>query len=147
MNRTGLTISALIASLGAAKILFPSTIAAMFALDTAPALLALFTAVVAYGVWYGPLKFLSGSHLIGTAGLAALTFGAFSVISPTLLGTRSAYLPVADMFMLIESGIVLLMIGLEKKPKRGLSPLVVISLVWQVLQRRVRATAAINTAH
>ncbi len=140
MNRSGQIVGAFIATIGITKILFPAAISQFFALDTAVALVALAVAVLAYGVWYGPLRFLSGSSLTGLTGLAIVVIGATCIGSPTLLGLRANYLPIADIFLLLESGIVLQMIGLEKKRPGTLSPLLmislVISLVGQSLVRR-----------
>lgn len=136
MNRSGQTVSALIAAIGVTKILFPAVITQFFALDKSVALIALAVAVIAYGVWYGPLRFLSGSVVTGFLGLAILVVGAASISTPTLLGLRGTYLPIADIFLLLESGIVLQMIGLEKKKPETLSPVLAISLISQLLMRR-----------
>lgn len=148
MNRSGLILSALIATIGALKILFPAEVATMFALDTSVALFAVLTAVIAYGVWRGPLNFLSGSFILGTIGFASIAFGVGSIISPTLMGLRSSFIPIADIFLLVETGIILQMIGLERKQRPALSPLLVLSLVWQLLPGRAqRAEATASTSH
>lgn len=136
MNRSGQTVGALIALIGVTKILMPTLTGQFFALDTPVALVALAIVAVAYGVWYGPLRFLSGSSVAGLMGLVVLALGASCIASPTLLGLRGTYLPAADIFLLLESGIVLQMIGLEKKHPETLSPLVVVSVISQLLIRR-----------
>ena len=137
MNRSGQTVSALIAVIGVSKILFPAAVSQFFALDKSVALIALAVAVLAYGVWYGPLRFLSGSSLAGLLGLSTIVVGAISIYSPTLLGLRGTYLPIADILLIIESGIVLQLIGLEKKQPGTLSPLILTSLIGQLLVRRL----------
>lgn len=137
MNRSGQTVSAFIAIIGITKILFPALMSHLFALDKSVALIAVAVAVVAYGVWYGPLRFLSGSSLTGLLGLGVLAIGAASISSPTLFGLRETYLPIADIFILLESGIVLQMIGLEKKQAETLAPLLALSVISQVLVGRL----------
>ena len=136
MNRSGQTVSAVIAIIGIAKVCFPAVLVSLFALDKSVALIAIAIAILAFGVWYGPLGFLSGSSVTGFLGLAVLVLGGFSISSPTLLGLRGTYLPIADIFLLLESGILLQMIGLEKKQSQTLSPLAIMSLASQLVMRR-----------
>ena len=145
MNRSGQIVSALIAIIGTSKLLFPAAIGQLFALDKPVAFIALAVAVVAYGVWHGPLRFLSGSAITGLLGLSVLAFGAVSISSPTLLGIRGTYLPVADIFLMLEAGIVLEMIGLEKKRSQTFSPLLMLSVASQLLFNR--QTRAAGPAH
>ena len=123
MNRSGQAVSTFIAGVGLTKILVPSALASFFALDASVALIALAISVLSFGVWYGPLRFLSGSRLSSFLGLNILAVAIVSISSPTLLGFRGTYLPVADIFLLLESGIVLQMIGLERKRPQTLAPL------------------------
>lgn len=138
MNKTGLMLIGIVAIIGITKILYPASIMPLFTLDAVVAMFAVLAAVIAYGIWFGPLRFLSGSYILGSLGLASLLFAVGSIASPTLLGTRDSFVPLADVFMMLETGIVLSMIGLEKKPERALSPLLVFSLVWQLVQRRLQ---------
>ena len=123
MNRSGQAVSAFIAGIGLIKILVPSVTASLFALDTPVALITLAISVLSFGVWYGPLRFLSGSRLSSCLGLSILAAAVVSISSPTLLGFRGTYLPVADIFLLLESGIVVQMIGLARKHPQTLSPM------------------------
>lgn len=136
MNTSGRTLASVLAILGSVKILEPNVLGQMFAMDNGIALLAISVAVIAYGVWYGPLRFLSGSSVTRFFGLTILFAGVVSIVSPTLLGIRATYVPIADVFMLIESGIVLQLIGLQRKEPETLSPLLFMSLVGQLLLRR-----------
>ena len=135
MNRSGQAVSAFIAGIGLIKILVPSVIASLFALDISVALITLAIAVLSFGVWYGPLRFLSGSRLSSFLGLSILAVAVISINSPTLLGFRGTYLPVADIFLLIESGIVMQMIGLERKPPQTLSPMWGLRVLSQLFSR------------
>lgn len=121
MNKTGLSLSAALAAVGAARILFPEVISQFFSLDPAVAIISLVTAVLAYGVWFGPLSFLSGSKIVRLLGLMVFAVGIMAIYSPTLLGSRQAYLPIADIFLILESGVVFQLIGLEKKTQNGIS--------------------------
>ncbi|MBC7708200.1 hypothetical protein H7Y63_03185 [Polaromonas sp.] len=137
MNRSGQTLSTLLATLGTVKILLPVALLQLFALDKSVALFGVTVAVIAFGVWFGPLKFLSGSSLTQFLGLTTIIAGILIISSPTLLGMRGTYLPIADIFVIIESGILLQIIGLERKQPETLSPMVAISAVSQLLHRRV----------
>lgn len=148
MNRSGRILSITLATIGAAQLLFPQFIAQLFALDKEASLFAVGVAVVAYGVWLGPLRFLTGSFTLRFLGIAAIIAGAASLNSPTLGGLRTNYLPIADMFMMIESGILLSIVGYEAKPQRRLSPMLLVSVVSQLMYRRLSRArhAAASTA-
>ncbi|MDL2342396.1 MAG: hypothetical protein QFB87_04950 [Patescibacteria group bacterium] len=146
MNRSGQMVSGLLATLGTVRILIPALLAQLFALDKPVALFGIAVAVIAYGVWYGPLKFLAGSSITRFMGLIILVLGIASISSPTLLGLRGTYLPIADIFVMIEAGIVMQMIGLEQKQPETLSPLVALSVIFQLLSARIRPAIAENTA-
>lgn len=136
MNRSVRTLSALLAVLGLSKIFVPTAMTHLFTLDTVVALAGLLVAVVAVGVWLGPLRFLTGSSVSRIFGFAVLVVGVASISSPTLLGMRATYLPIADIFMIIEAGIVLQLIGLERKIPETLSPWLAISVISQLLWAR-----------
>lgn len=136
MNRTGVALSAMLAVIGGTQILFPESVAQLFALDTAPALLAVLIAVIAYGAWFGPLKFVLGSWTIRIIGLATFMIGLSFIISPTIFGLRAAFLPIADIFLIIESGVMLQLLGLEKKQSGSLVKVPLVSMSSQ-LQRRL----------
>ena len=137
MNRTGKMLAATVAGLAVIKILAPGAVAQFFAVDKSIALFALAIAVIAYGVWLGPLRFLSGSTFTRLCGFIVLAAGIATISSPTLVGLRSTYLPVTDIFLIVESGIILQLVGLERKQVVSLSPMVVISLITQLMVRRL----------
>ena len=105
----------LLTTVGLLKFILPVYIGHFFALDGPIALFAIGFGLLAFGIWYGPLKSLAGSPLLRSFGITLLCIGITSVLSPTLLGLRNTYLPIADMFVVIESGIILQLIGLEPK--------------------------------
>lgn len=145
MNRSGQAVSALLAIIGVSKLLFAPAVGQLFALDQPVALIALAVSVIAFGIWYGPLRLLSGSSVTRFLGLTVLVMAAASVYSPTLLGLRGTYLPVADIFLLVESGILLQMIGLERKQPETLRPFLLLSNAVHRLShtpRHIPATAS-----
>lgn len=108
-------LCSLLTTLGFLKIFQPVYLGHFFALDSPTALFAISSGLLAFGIWYGPLKSLAGSLLLRTFGSTLLVIGLASVLSPTLLGLRNTFLPLADVFVIIESGIILQLIGLEPK--------------------------------
>ena len=137
MNRSVRTLTSLIAFLGLTKIFAPSLVAHLFSLDTVVALAGILVAVIVVGVWLGPLRFLTGSSVTRVLGFGILALGIASISSPTLLGMRGTYVPIADIFMIIEGGIVLQLIGLERKIPETLSPWLAISVTSQLLLARL----------
>ena len=138
MNRSGLALSGTIAIIGAARILFPEQVTGLFSLDISVAVIAIFIALVGYSVWLGPFNFLSGSWLMRLAGFAIFAFGLLSINSPTLLGARENYLPIADIFLFVESGILLQMIGMERKTVDTLMPVTLLNTVGHSINSKLR---------
>lgn len=146
MNRSGLLLSAALGIIGVARILFPNQLLQLFSLDPLIAIISLVTAFIALGVWYGPLNFLSGSVFVRFMGLAVFIAGLAAIYSPTLLGSRQTYLPIADIFLFLESGVVLQLIGLERKAANALSPLMVIGILGTIVARRFHRQPLTPTA-
>lgn len=137
MNRTGLALSAVLAAVGATQLLFPTEVAALYTLDSSVALFALSAAVLSYGVWFGPLKFLLVSRTLRLLGSIISVAALASISSPTLWGLRESFVPIVDIFLVLETGIMLQLIGLEKKQQNVPSPLGYFSSASQLFQRRL----------
>jgi len=82
------------------------------------------------------LKFLSGSRLIRLTGSVIFAAGLISISSLSLWVLRESFVPVADIFLVIETAIMLQLVGLEKK-QALVTPMACARMTWQALRRRL----------
>ena len=113
--------------------------------------MALDPVVAGLAIGIGGLALANGSRwfrlldlrlIFEALGLTLLITAAYGINSPTFGDLRQTYVPIADLFIVLESGIVMILLAAEKSTK-ALSPLVYLSLIATFLYRRLAARLAL----
>lgn len=135
MRRAVLFLSVCLLTIGLTDLLFPSFLVNLFALDRGIALTG--AAVGFLGIANGmpPLQHVNLRVVFRALGLALIGAALYTVNSPTYGGLRATYVPVTDIFIMLESGITALLLSTEVY-EEALPPFAYASVVLQLLYNR-----------
>lgn len=146
MRKAVVFISTGLLIIGTLRLIASASVSQLMALDPAVAWLAIGVAGLAYANGSRWLSLLDLRLIFRALGLTLLITTAYSINSPTFGDIRQTYVPVADLFIALESGIVMLLLAAEKSAE-ALSPLVYLSLIATYLYRRLGARLAPAPTH
>ncbi|MDB5184811.1 MAG: hypothetical protein JWN38_619 [Candidatus Saccharibacteria bacterium] len=108
-------ISAPVSLICLARLIVPARMSQLMALDGTVAWVGLLVTLTALVMAFEWAKSLPVHFMLGFMGAGMLAIGLFGMYSPTLAGARLTYLPLLDIIILIESGIVMLLLGSEPR--------------------------------
>jgi hypothetical protein len=148
MRKTILLISTCLLSIGALRLLSPAVTTQFMALDPVIAGLAVGVAGLALANHPSRYRLVDFRFIFKALGSALLVATFYGLNSPTFGDLRQTYVPVADLFIMVESGIVMLLLAAEEADE-ALSPLIYLSLLMTYLHRRLGARLAppLTTSH
>ena len=138
MRTTVLFISTCLFILGSLRLVAAASFTQFMALDPIVAWLAIGVATVAFAQGLRLFSLLDVRFMFRALGSVLLITVFYGINSPTFGDMRQNYVPVTDLFMVSESGIVMLLLAAERT-KEALSPLVYLSLISTYFYRRVEA--------
>lgn len=136
MRKAILFLSSWLAIIGALRLIAPHWLSQLIAIDVIAAWLAIAVAglALANGLrWFSLLDLRTFFRALGVVLLVTTCYG---INSPTFGDIRQTYVPLTDLFIALESGIVMLLLSAEKSDE-ALSPLVYLSLIATYLYRRL----------
>lgn len=138
MRKTILFIGTWLFIIGTLRLIAPHSLTQFMALDPAVAWLSIGTAVLAFANGSRWFSLLDLRFIFRALGMTLLIIAIYGVNSPTFGDMRQTYVPVADLFLALESGIIMLLLAAEKSAE-ALSPLVYLSLIGTYFYRRLGA--------
>ena len=146
MRKAVVFISTGLLIIGTLRLIASASVSQFMALDPAVAWLAIGVAGLVYANGSRWLSLLDLRLIFRALGLMLLITAAYGINSPTFGDIRQTYVPVTDLFIVLESGIVMLLLAAEKSAE-ALSPLVYLSLIATYLYRRLGARLAPAPTH
>ena len=138
MRRAVLILGTFLLSIGTLRLAAPGIFLHLMALDPIVALLGIVAgaAVILNGTSYA--RFIDLRFVFRVVGITLLAAVIYGVNSPTFGDMRDTYVPVGDLFVALESGIVMLLLAAEKN-EEAVTPLVYLTLAATYLYRRLSA--------
>ena len=143
MRKAILFLSIWLAVIGSLRLIVPHWLTQFVALDVTAAWLAIAVAGLALLNGLRWFSLLDLRPLFLTLGVVLIAATGFGINSPTFGDIRQTYVPLADLFLTLESGIVMLLLAAEESDE-ALSPLVYLSLIATYLYRRLKVRRRIH---
>lgn len=137
MRKVVVQLSQILLAVCVARIVAPGLVLNLMGLDFS---FAAFGSLVALGLiaFTAPSwDHVDFSHLLWPLAIASFGMFAIGLSEPTLWGERATYIPVSDLFVVLESGVVLSLAALQKK-QDALPVFTFVLLTIELFGRRLR---------
>lgn len=146
MRKTLISLGLVVLALSITSLAAPASLFGIATLDTPFAVAGIVAVLSAMVFTSGPFANIDFRPVFGAAAVAAFILLVVSFASPTLWGERSTYIPVMDLFVTLESAVVLGLAALEHKV-RATSLVALVLVVGQLLANKFRTSHALRSPY
>lgn len=137
MGKTSALLSSVLVFIGSARLITPEVVSQILSISVPMAVLSIATGLFVFMYNLTSIGRVDISPLLRALSFALLLMGAISLYTPTLGSLRETYLPLTDIFLMFETGMLLGLASFE--PREDSAPVTAyLSLAFFVLWQTVK---------